>query len=157
MSTQSSDEKLIAVLQSAKAPTDKQRSRLLAFLKRTYGQEPELTWQQDDSLEKGFRLKAGSDVYDWSLEGRMRQFQERMQQLEPGQENVVPLMRQAIENWTPAAQAEEVGQVLTVGEVAAIAARMNEAITGDSIYLVDSILPWYTSYVDYLEKLTGEE
>ena len=72
MSTQSSDEKLIAVLQSAKAPTDKQRSRLLAFLKRTYGQEPELTWQQDDSLEKGFRLKAGSDVYDWSLEGRMR-------------------------------------------------------------------------------------
>ena len=107
MSTQSSDEKLIAVLQSAKAPTDKQRSRLLAFLKRTYGQEPELTWQQDDSLEKGFRLKAGSDVYDWSLEGRMRQFQERMQQLEPGQENIVPLMRQAIENWTPAAQAEE--------------------------------------------------
>jgi len=44
-------------------------------------------------------------------------------------------------------------QVLTVGEVAAIAARMNEAITGDSIYLVDSTLPWYTSYVDYLEKL----
>ncbi|MFR4562189.1 MAG: S-layer homology domain-containing protein [Flavonifractor plautii] len=39
-------------------------------------------------------------------------------------------------------------QVLTVGEVAAIAARMNEAITGDSIYLVDSTLPWYAS-VDY--------
>lgn len=53
MSTQSSDEKLIAVLQSAKAPTDKQRSRLLAFLKRTYGQEPERFRQQDDSLEKG--------------------------------------------------------------------------------------------------------
>ena len=47
-------------------------------------------------------------------------------------------------------------QVLTVGEVAAIAARMNEAITGDSIYLVDSTLPWYTSYVDYLEKLGVE-
>lgn len=47
-------------------------------------------------------------------------------------------------------------QVLTVGEVAAIAARMNEAITGDSIYLVDSTLPWYASYVDYLEKLGVE-
>ena len=47
-------------------------------------------------------------------------------------------------------------QVLTVGEVAAIAARMNEAITGDSIYLVDSTLPWYTSYVDYLEKLVND-
>ena len=47
-------------------------------------------------------------------------------------------------------------QVLTVGEVVAIAARMNEAITGDSIYLVDSTLPWYASYVDYLEKLGVE-
>ena len=35
MSTPSSDEKLTAVLQSAKAPTDTQHSRLLAFLKRT--------------------------------------------------------------------------------------------------------------------------
>lgn len=33
---------------------------------------------------------------------------------------------------------------------------MNEAITGDSIYLVDSTLPWYASYVDYLEKLGVE-
>ena len=44
-------------------------------------------------------------------------------------------------------------QVLTVGEVAAIAARMNEAITGEAIPVSDSALPWYTSYVDYLEKL----
>ena len=42
---------------------------------------------------------------------------------------------------------------LTVGEVAAIAARMNEAITGQAIFLADSTLPWYTSYVDYLEGL----
>ena len=131
MSTQSSDEKLIAVLQSAKAPTDKQRSRLLAFLKRTYGREAELTWERDDSLEKGFRLKVGSDVYDWSLEGRMRQFQERMQQLEPGQENIVPLMRQAIENWTPAAQAEEVGQVLTVGDEIATVSGLERAEYGE--------------------------
>ena len=139
MSTQSSDEKLIAVLQSAKAPTDKQRSRLLAYLKRTYGQEPELTWQQDDSLEKGFRLKAGSDVYDWSLEGRMRQFQERMQQLEPGQENIVPLMRQAIENWTPAAQAEEVGQVLTVGDEIATVSGLERAEYGEILVFSNGV------------------
>ena len=127
MSTPSSDEKLTAVLQSATAPTEKQHSRLLAFLKRTYGREAELTWERDDSLEKGFRLKVGSDVYDWSLEGRMRQFQERMQQLEPGQENIVPLMRQAIENWTPAAAAEEVGQVLTVGDEIATVSGLERA------------------------------
>ena len=44
-------------------------------------------------------------------------------------------------------------QLLTVGEVAAIAARMNEAITGEPILLIDSTLPWYTSYVNYLEGL----
>ena len=48
-------------------------------------------------------------------------------------------------------------QVLTVGEVAAIAARMNEAITGDPIPMVTpklgETLPWYFSYVNYLERL----
>lgn len=47
--------------------------------------------------------------------------------------------------------------VLTVGEVAAIAARMNEAITGDAIPVAHpkpgETLPWYTSYVTYLEGL----
>ena len=47
--------------------------------------------------------------------------------------------------------------VLTVGEVAAIAARMNEAITGDPIPMATpkpgETLPWYFSYVKYLEDL----
>lgn len=139
MSTPSSDEKLTAVLQSATAPTEKQHSRLLAFLKRTYGREAELTWERDDSLEKGFRLKVGSDVYDWSLEGRMRQFQERMQQLEPGQENIVPLMRQAIENWTPAAAAEEVGQVLTVGDEIATVSGLERAEYGEILVFSNGV------------------
>ena len=139
MSTPSSDEKLTAVLQSATAPTDAQHSRLLAFLKRTYGREAELTWERDDSLEKGFRLKVGSDVYDWSLEGRMRQFQERMQQLEPGQENIVPLMRQAIENWTPAAAAEEVGQVLTVGDEIATVSGLERAEYGEILVFSNGV------------------
>lgn len=139
MSTPSSDEKLTAVLQSATAPTDTQHSRLLAFLKRAYGREAELTWERDDSLEKGFRLKVGSDVYDWSLEGRMRQFQERMQQLEPGQENIVPLMRQAIENWTPAAAAEEVGQVLTVGDEIATVSGLERAEYGEILVFSNGV------------------
>lgn len=139
MSTPSSDEKLTAILQSATAPTEKQHSRLLAFLKGTYGREAELTWERDDSLEKGFRLKVGSDVYDWSLEGRMRQFQERMQQLEPGQENIVPLMRQAIENWTPAAAAEEVGQVLTVGDEIATVSGLERAEYGEILVFSNGV------------------
>ena len=48
-------------------------------------------------------------------------------------------------------------QVLTAGEVAAIAARMNEAITGEPIPMATpkpgETLPWYFSYVEYLESL----
>ena len=48
-------------------------------------------------------------------------------------------------------------QILTVGEVAAIAARMNEAITGEPIPMATpkpgETLPWYFSYVKYLEDL----
>ena len=43
-------------------------------------------------------------------------------------------------------------QSLTVAEVSTIAARMNEAITGEAILPVDSTLPWYTSYITYLEE-----
>ena len=48
-------------------------------------------------------------------------------------------------------------ELLTVAEVAAIAARINEAITGDLIPMATpkegETLPWYFSYVQYLEGL----
>ena len=76
---------------------------------------------------------------DMGLEDRMRQFQERMQQLEPGQENIVPLMRQAIENWTPAAQAEEVGQVLTVGDEIATVSGLERAEYGEILVFSNGV------------------
>ena len=44
-------------------------------------------------------------------------------------------------------------RVLTVGEVAAIAARMNEAVTGDAVPAAAPGQPWYQPYVDCLEGL----
>ena len=44
-------------------------------------------------------------------------------------------------------------RVLTVGEVAAIAARMNEAITGEALPAAAPGQPWYQPYVDCLEVL----
>ena len=44
-------------------------------------------------------------------------------------------------------------QVLTVGEVAAIAARMNQAVTGDAVPEAGSGQPWYAPYVACLEGL----
>ena len=44
-------------------------------------------------------------------------------------------------------------ELLTVGEVAAIAARMNQAVTGEAIPEANPGQPWYAPYVTYLEGL----
>ena len=62
-----------AILTSAARPGVAQWSRMEAFLRERYGEDVELVWQKDASLRNGFRLEIGDDVYDWSLEGRMRQ------------------------------------------------------------------------------------
>lgn len=127
----STEQVLTAVLRSSEAPSAAQKSRFEAFLTRTYHQPVTLTWEREETLEKGFRLTVGSDVYDWSLEGRLRQFQERLQQLEPGQESIIPLMRDAIANWTPEVSPEETGKVLTVGDEIATVSGLEHAQYGE--------------------------
>lgn len=72
-----------AVLHSAVEPTEAQKKRFEAFLRKKYGQAVLIQWEQDAALENGFRLEVGADLYDWSLEGRLRQFREQLEQLKP--------------------------------------------------------------------------
>ena len=122
---------LEAVLRSADAPSEAQRNRFAAFLKKQYGQEVPLRWEQDPALEKGFRMEVGADLYDWSLEGRLRQFRERLEQLNPADESVIPLMREAVRNWQPDVAPEEVGSVLTVGDEIATVSGLAHAAYGE--------------------------
>ena len=122
---------LEAVLRSADAPSEVQRNRFAAFLKKQYGQEVPLRWEQDPALEKGFRMEVGADLYDWSLEGRLRQFRERLEQLNPADESVIPLMREAVRNWQPDTAPEEVGSVLTVGDEIATVSGLEHAAYGE--------------------------
>ena len=113
--------RLTAELRSAKSPTEEQLQRFGSFLARTYQRKVPLRWEQDASLRSGFRLQVGSDVYDWTLNGRVRQFQDYLRQLQPGQEDLLPLMHQAVKDWELAVVPEEIGEVLTVdGEIATV-------------------------------------
>lgn len=122
---------LEAVLRSADAPSEVQRTRFAAFLKKQYGQEVPLRWERDLALEKGFRMEVGADLYDWSLEGRLRQFRERLEQLNPTGVSVIPLMREAVRNWQPDTAPEEVGSVLTVGDEIATVSGLEHAAYGE--------------------------
>ena len=137
MSTE--NETMDAVLYSAEEPTAEQKNRLSAFLEQTYRKDTVLHWKAEPSLKRGFRLKVGSDVYDWSLEGRLRQFRERLEQLDPGQEELIPLMRETVQNWTPSVQAEEVGKVETVGDEVATISGLNGVEYGEILRFSNGI------------------
>ena len=112
---------LDAELRSAKQPTPDQLRRFNLFLTRTYGRPVPLTWVEDKSMRTGFRLQVGADVYDWTLNGKSRQFKDYLRHLDVGQNDILPLMRQAVEEWTPSVVPEEIGTVLTVdGEIATV-------------------------------------
>ncbi len=113
--------RLNALLRSAREPSQEQMQRFTRFLAKKYGRKVPLRWERDEALSSGFRLEVGSDVYDWTLDGRVRQFQDYLRQLQPGAQDLLPLMRQAVEEWTLAAVPEEIGHVLTVdGEIATV-------------------------------------
>ncbi|MEY8403295.1 F0F1 ATP synthase subunit alpha [Oscillospiraceae bacterium 44-34] len=131
--------RLTAELRSAKEPTQEQLRRFSEFLAKKYGRKVPLHWEQDDSLRSGFRLQVGSDVYDWSLNGRVRQFQDHLRQIQPGQEDLLPLMRQAVEDWHLAVMPEEIGHVLTVDSEIATVSGLEHAQYGEILLFTSGI------------------
>ena len=129
----------VAFLYSAEQPSDAQRQRLEAFLARTYpGQALTLEWKQDADLAGGFRMEVGADIYDWSLQGRMEQLRRKLDALD-GQEDVLSLMRQAIQDWAPSTKPEEMGTVLTVGDEIATISGLEDAVYGEVLVFSNGI------------------
>lgn len=127
----SSQAEFRAVLRGVTPPDENQKERLLAFLKHRYGGDFTLEWVLDESVRGGFVLEAGADVYDWSLEGRMRQLRERMDSIKASAEKVIPLIREAAESWTPRLIPEEIGHVVSVGDQIATVSGLEKAVYGE--------------------------
>ena len=123
--------RLNALLRSAREPSQEQMQRFTRFLAKKYGRKVPLRWERDEALSSGFRLEVGSDVYDWTLDGRVRQFQDYLRQLQPGAQDLLPLMRQAVEEWNLAATPEEIGEVLTVDSEVATVSGLDHAQYGE--------------------------
>ena len=124
------DEKAVAVLRGSRRPDAEQEKRFAEFLLRTYDCEIPLTFEEDKMLN-GFTLTVGTDVYDWSLKSRLRQFEEKLKALKSGSDSVIPLMKEAVEDFTPSAEAEETGTVLTVGDEIAVVSGLEHAAYGE--------------------------
>ena len=131
--------RLTAQLYSAREPNTDQKRRFTDFLAQRYGRKVPLRWEKDERLRSGFRLQVGSDVYDWTLDGRVRQFQDYLRQLQPGAQDLLPLMRQAVEDWTLAVVPEEIGQVLTVDSEIATVGGLDHAQYGEILVFTGGV------------------
>ena len=130
---------LTAVIYSAAEPSESQKARFGQFLKKKYGAEVPLKWDKSDAFPGGFRLEVGSDIYDWSVGGRFRQLRDTLVKVPTNNGNIIPLLKESIETWTPEAMAEQVGEVITVGDGIATVAGLPHATFGEILLFADGV------------------
>ena len=130
---------LTAVIYSAAEPSESQKARFGQFLKKKYNAEIPLKWEKSDAFPGGFRLEVGSDIYDWSVGGRVRQLRDTLVKVPTSSGNIIPLLKESISAWTPEALAEQVGEVVTVGDGIATVAGLPHATFGEILLFADGV------------------
>ncbi|MBQ9273036.1 MAG: F0F1 ATP synthase subunit alpha, partial [Mogibacterium sp.] len=128
-----------AVIYSAVEPSESQKARFGSFLKKKYGTDVPLTLEMSDAFPGGFRLEVGSDIYDWSVGGRFRQLRDTLVKVPTDNGNIIPLLKESISSWTPEAMAEQVGEVLTVGDGIATVAGLPYATFGEILLFAGGV------------------
>ncbi|MBQ4599906.1 MAG: F0F1 ATP synthase subunit alpha [Clostridia bacterium] len=131
-------EKRTAKLFSATAPKKEYLDRFVAFVRGKYGEDTAFVWVKDETLGKGFRLEVGAHIYDWTEKGLLSQFEAHIREMRhTSDSSIIPLLRDSVQSWTPQILAEEIGEVLTVGDGIATVAGLEHATYGE-ILLFDS-------------------
>ena len=125
------DPRLTANLFSVCPPDSAQRAKLEEVLAKKYGRPVELSWQEDKTASGGFRIEVGSEVIDWTAEGRLGQLKERLAALKAGEQSVIPLIRDTVRDWVPEVCAREVGSVLSVADGIAYVGGLEDAAYGE--------------------------
>lgn len=128
-----------AFIHCAQEPTAVQYQRLTSFLEGEYQLPVKLVWQEDPSLENGFRIEVGTDVdkwnlnsiYDWSTKGKAAQLKEEIVSNLGASSDVIPLLKDAAANFKLKVKANEVGTVLTVGDGIATLAGLSQCFYGE--------------------------
>ena len=133
------DARLTARLLSACPPDAAQKAKLEDVLAKRYGRPVALSWQEDKTASGGFRIEIGSEIIDWTAEGRLGQLKERLAALKTGGQSVIPLIRDTVRNWVPEISAREVGSVLSVADGIAYVDGLENAAYGEILLFESGI------------------
>ena len=129
----------VAILYSDQKPNDAQTKKFVSFLKEKYGEQTEFRWEKSEEIKKGFRLAVGNDLYDWTLDGRFRQLKKYITSLSEQETDIIPLLKEKLENWTPTVLLKETGNVVTVGDCVATVEGLKNAFYGEILVFGDGV------------------
>lgn len=138
--TPQSAEEFHATLAYVKKPTDEQLMGIRNFLMRKFGREDmDLELEEDPSLGDGFVIRAGGEEFDWSTKGRMKQFEQKMEQIKnsTSTDGIISILKTEIENFDLEAKGMEIGVVKSVADGIANIDGIDHAMYGE-IVLFDS-------------------
>lgn len=128
-----------AILYSSVPPDETQKKRLCDFISEKNGNDTELVWKKSDEYPGGFRLEIGVEVYDWSIDARLEQFRDTVENTVGKSDNIIPLLKDTIRSWTPKALANEVGTVISVGDGIAQVKGLEHATYGEILLFTGGI------------------
>ncbi len=137
------DTRLLAVLKCVTEPTEEQLQKFRIFLAKNYEKtSPDnvcIDVVKDPSLGGGFILEIGTDQYDWSIRGRERQLEQRIDAIreeasrKQDTEHLMSMMRSEMDRFEVAAQKHTVGTVETVGDGIVTVSGLDQAMYGEIV------------------------
>lgn len=128
-----------AVLYSDTKPDDLQTERFTNFLRGKYGEGISFRWENNARIKRGFRLVVGSDVYDWTQDGRFRQLKRYIKSMAEEETELIQLLKERMGSWSPAVMSSETGTVLTVGDCVATVEGLKNAFYGEILVFADGV------------------
>lgn len=141
------NKKLMVTLSYVTPPTVEQLQGIKIFIQKKFcdgrrsPQDIVFEMKEDASLGGGFIIRAGSEVIDWSIKGRMRQFTEQLEKVGKSavsnDKDIISLLKTTIDEFTLEARGREIGQVTWVGDGIANVKGIDHAVYGE-IVIFDS-------------------
>lgn len=130
-------EPLACVLEYVTEPDAKQLKGILAFLKQQYaGRDLIVEKKENPSLGSGFILRAGSQEYDWSEEGRRKLLEKRLSALKVAdakdilkEKGIISILKGSLEDVK--IESSEIGTVCRVGDGIAYIHGVDQAMYGE--------------------------
>ena len=108
----------VVTLSYVTAPTEEQLQNIRDFVQKKYHRDDMVfETKEDPALGGGFIIRAGN-VYDWSTNGRMKQFADKLSQVgkTASEQGIISILKGEIEDFHLQAQEHEIGSVSWVGD-----------------------------------------